>query len=156
MPSLEAFSRRAAAAGSAAIALSLACASVPAAAETASATLTIRVAVPAVTLLKLPAHHVDVELSAADVARGFATPDAPFTVEVLTNLRDGLQLELACATAPCEPGRVLAEDGSQAWHVPGGRGLRRHTVTAPLRLPISRGAAPGRYRVAVQVTTLGP
>ncbi|HVE54880.1 MAG TPA: hypothetical protein VNB23_15970 [Ramlibacter sp.] len=134
--------------------MGLACASMPAQAESATASLTLRVVVPPVTIVRLATPHLEFDLSAADIARGFATPLTPFQVEVLTNLRTGLQLQFSCISAPCE----LESAGASAngWQVPAGRGMQRHALSVPLRLPISRSAQPGRYRVGVQVTALGP
>jgi spore coat protein U-like protein len=136
-----------------ACAFTLACASLAAQAETATATLTIRVTIPPVTVIRMPTRHVEFDLSAADVARGFVTPAAPLQVEVTTNLGGGLQLAVACISAPCEmKGASISPSAGQ---VPPGRGMRQHALSVPLQLPIARDAQPGTYRVAVQVTALG-
>jgi hypothetical protein len=133
--------------------LALAGASLHAQNRSASATLNFRVTIPPLTVIKMPTRHVEFELSAADVARGFVTPAAPLQVEVTTNMGTAVQLAIACISAPCETRSV--DTSAPAWQVPHGRGLRQHALSLPLQLPISRDAQPGHYRVAVQVTTLG-
>ena len=127
--------------------------SLQAAAQAASArqNVEVRVHVPAYVQVRALAQPAWIDVSEADLARGYVDVTAPVPVEVVGNLRQGVPLDFV----PVDP-QVRAVLPTPRMALLAGAGLRREVVQVQLRLELATNARAGRHAWPVQVSSALP
>jgi hypothetical protein len=162
IPSRQAFGLRAVRAAAAVLAGAL-CVPVHAQdTQKAVAVLNVVVRVPRVIHLNVTSRPQEVEVTPADIARGYVEASFPMRLSVLSNARDGYSLTFTNVG----PFFALAEVSglgrdvqlrSSTVSVPraaSGRGLQTDAMQLAVRLSLSAAARPGHYAWPIQVAVL--
>lgn len=145
---------------SAACALALLAGIAPAhAGDSATAMLRITVTVPEYFRLQQLSQPAGVEVSEADIARGYVDVAAPVRMTVETNSRDGYTIQFAQFGEHFRQAQVqglgqemqLAPQGSMHWRP----NAQRETLEFRFRFRLDRALAPGHYPWPVQVSMGG-
>ncbi len=118
---------------------------------TASHRVEVRMHVPALAQLRVLSQPAWMDVTEADVARGYVEVGEPVELEVVGNLRHGVPL----AFVPLD-GQVLAAHPTPHFALTGGTGLRREVVRVRLRFDLAAGARAGRHAWPVQVSSALP
>jgi hypothetical protein len=89
------------------------------------------------------------DVSQADIARGYVEVGTPLQIEVVSNLRRGVQLSFASLDDQVREahGHSLQRSGQ-----PRAAGLQRELMQVQLRLDLAEGARAGRHAWPVQVS----
>lgn len=111
----------------------------------------VRLHVPAVAQVRVLSQPAWMEITHADLARGYVEVGEPLQVEVTGNLRQGVPLDFIPADGP-----VVAAHATPGVALLGGTGLRREVVQVRLRLDLAPDARAGRHAWPVQVSSALP
>lgn len=137
------------------LAVATACASLPlqagAQAASVSQRVEVRLHVPALAQVRVLSQPAWMEITPADVERGYVEIGEPVQLEVTGNLRQGIPLSFL----PVDD-QVAAAHAWPPVALAGGRGLRREVVQVRLRLDLAPGARAGRHAWPVQVASTLP
>jgi hypothetical protein len=123
----------------------------PAQSAAARQRVEVRVHVPALAQLRVLSQPAWMDITEADVARGYVEVGEPVELEVVGNLRHGVPL----AFVPLD-GQVLAAHPTPHRALMDGAGLRREVVRVRLRFDLAAGARAGRHAWPVQVSSALP
>ena len=125
-------------------------------AQSASTQMRVSVQVVARAIATVTSQPVDVDVTAADVERGFVDASAPILIHGRTNSRAGYRLSVsnsdpAFASVTLAFGESSMNVVSEGWitrpYIPGGE-----TVAMTARLQLAPGLKPGRYRMPLVVS----